>query len=69
MAASSMLAGCAHQSPDITAANNREVVDVAEEHPRLSSIGEICADRDMLCILAGIAIFGGTIAAIKGANE
>ena len=66
--AATFLAGCAHQPPDYTAVHDRGAVDVAAENPRLSSIGEICADRDMICILAGLAIFGGAVAVIKGSD-
>jgi len=65
----SILSGCAHYSPEPMTVNNRgEVVDVGDEHPILNGLSSICTDRDMLCILAGIAIFGGTVAAFKGGN-
>jgi hypothetical protein len=64
----SVLTGCAHYSPEPVAVNSREVVDIREEHPRLNSISDICYDRDMLCILAGIAIFGGAVAAFKASE-
>jgi hypothetical protein len=64
----SISAGCAHYSPEPMTANSREVVDVRDEHPRLNSLSDICYDRDMLCILAGIAIFGGAVAAFKASD-
>jgi len=64
----SLVAGCAHYSPDPMTAHSREVVDVGQEHPILNGLNSICVDRDMLCILAGIAIFAGTVAAFKGGN-
>lgn len=65
-AASSLVAGCAHQPPpDIAASNDHRAVDVAAERPALHRLSDICADRDVVCILAGLAILGGTIAALK----
>jgi hypothetical protein len=52
----------------MTVDNRGDVVDVGDEHPILNGLSSICTDRDMLCILAGIAIFGGTVAAFKGGN-
>jgi hypothetical protein len=68
VAMSSVLAACAHQPPDLTAAHGQDVVDVREEHPTFNRIADICADRDVICILAGLAIFGGTVAAIKSSD-
>lgn len=68
-AISSILTGCAHHAPEPLTANNREVVDVRGEHPTLNHVAEICRDRDLLCILAGFAILGGTIAVIKGSED
>ena len=65
LAATSLMAGCAHHSPDIAATNGYGAGDVAAERPLTHRIADICADRDVICILAGFAILGGTIAAIK----
>lgn len=64
----SVLAGCAHHSPEPMTANSREVVDIRDEHPIMNGLSDICYDRDMLCILAGMAIFGGAVAAFKASD-
>ncbi|HEX2842357.1 hypothetical protein [Hyphomicrobium sp.] len=64
----SMLAGCAHYNPEPMSASGHEVVDVRDEHPIMNGLSSMCTDRDLLCILAGFAIFGGAVAAIKGGN-
>jgi hypothetical protein len=69
VAASSLVAGCAHHAPDVVAANGQGAVDVAAEHPTLNRLSDICTGRDALCILAGFAILGGTIAAIKSNDD
>lgn len=65
VAIASVLSGCATYSPEPMTASSREAVDVGGEHPIMNGLSSICVDRDMLCILAGIAIFAGTVAAIK----
>jgi hypothetical protein len=55
--------GCAHNSPE-PYAGNREVVDIAGEHPHLNRASSFCTQHEVLCILGGIAIFGGVAAAI-----
>ncbi len=64
----SMLGGCAHYNPEPMSANGHEVVDVRDEHPIMNGLSSVCTDRELLCILAGFALFGGTVAAIKGGN-
>ena len=56
--------GCAHHAPE-PYASNREVVDVAGEHPHLNRASSFCTQHEVLCILAGIAVFGGTVAALQ----
>lgn len=56
--------GCAHQAPEPYAAN-REVVDIAGEHPHLNRASSFCTQHEILCILGGIAVFGGTVAALR----
>lgn len=62
-----MMTGCAH-APEV-ADGTHGAVDVGGEHPVLNGAASICTDRDALCILAGLAILGGTIAIIRGAND
>lgn len=64
----SMLAGCAHYNPEPMSANGHEVVDIRDEHPIMNGLSSVCTDRELLCILAGFAIFAGTAVAIKGSD-
>jgi hypothetical protein len=64
---SGVMTGCAH-APEVAVANH-EAVDVGGEHPVLNGAASICTERDLICILAGFAILGGTIAAIKSADD
>lgn len=57
-----LLAGCAHAPPPPM--GHGEVVDIAGEHPHLNRASNICTEHEMLCILAGIAVLGGVVAAM-----
>jgi hypothetical protein len=63
----SVLAGCAHH-PDSTVVASERGPILVENAPRRSGILQFCEDYEMVCILGGIAIFGGAIAIIKGSS-
>lgn len=62
-----LVSGCAtHTPPDLSASAGAR--DVSQEHPRLNLIADICADRDTVWIITGLAIFGGVAAAIASSD-
>ncbi len=69
VAIASILSGCATYNPEPMSARSREAVDVGGEHPIMNGLSSICTDREVMCILAGFALFGGTIAILKGSND
>jgi hypothetical protein len=63
----SVLAGCAYR-PDSTVVDSERGPVIVEDAPRKSRILQFCEDYEMVCILGGIAVFGGAIAIIKGSS-
>lgn len=68
VAAASLVGGCAHYAPEPMAAHDHAVVDVAGEHPHLNRASGFCTEHEVLCILAGFAVLGGAVAAIKSSD-
>lgn len=67
--ASSVLAGCAHQYPGPTAEDGYSRAAIEEPNKRLLGPSEFCAQHEWVCIIAGLAAFGGTVAIIAGNNN
>ncbi len=60
----SILAGCAHQYPDPVVVDGAPPQAAAEPY-RTNGILEFCAQNEWVCILAGLAAFGATVAIIS----
>ncbi len=69
VAVSSALAGCAHRDAMITAADDAHARAEAVYQDRVGGINDFCADREWFCVLAGLAVTGGVIAAIASSND
>lgn len=68
MAAATMSAGCASR-PDSTIVDSaRGPIIVSEPRPK-SRILQFCEDHEMVCILAGIAVFAATAVAIDKGGD
>ena len=63
----SMLIGCAHRPDQVVVDSEQGPMVVADARPK-SRILQFCEDYEMVCILGGIAAFGGAVALIKGAS-
>lgn len=69
VAISSVLAGCAHAPPPPVADGAPPPGIVVDEPYRTGGILEFCAQREWVCIVAGLAAFGATVAIISGASD
>ncbi len=69
VAISSSLAGCAHRDAVVSAADEAHARAEGAYQTKVGGINEFCANREWFCILAGLAVTGGVIAAISTSND
>jgi hypothetical protein len=65
-ALSPILSGCAHITP-VADAETAQAGPASELQDRNGAL-DFCSDREWVCILGGIAIFGGAVAALKSSG-
>jgi type IV pilus biogenesis protein CpaD/CtpE len=65
VAATALLAGCAHPGPIPEEAYPRAQ---DAEPSALQRVSNVCVDREWLCIVAGLAAFGGAVAVINSSD-
>lgn len=66
----SLLTGCAHHSHVAPAPyGDPPPVYVEDNRGPLERINEFCAWNEWVCIVGGLLVFGGTVAAIKSSED